>query len=505
MDRTSVRNSVGRPSEELLLRYAAIIEGSDDAIIGKTPGGIITSWNHGAEKMFGYKAEDVIGESILIIFPADRIEEEIMILEKVARGERVQHFETVRKRKDGSLLDVSVSISPLVDITGRIIGVSKIVRDNTAEARAAEALKLAEHRYKSTLDSMMEGCQLVGFDWRYIYVNEVAARQLDRKREELIGRKITDVFPGIERTGMFLALEQCVEQRVPAMLENSLMFEDWSTGWFKLRMEPAEEGVLILSIDVTQDKRNAEELERHRAHLEELVLERTASLEEANSELEAFSYSVSHDLRAPLRHIDSFAALLSGKIGSSLDDESAKYLSLIRSAAGEMAEMINALLEFSRNTRQAIVKSKVAIGELCNRVIIDLEEEIRGRKIDWKIGELPEVDADPRLMYLVVFNLISNAVKFSSAKERAEISIEHMPDGNENLFVIRDNGVGFDMKYSDKLFGVFQRLHRREDFRGTGIGLANVKRIISRHGGRTWAEAREGQGASFFFTLPSGS
>ncbi len=498
-----------KPSEELLLRYAAIIEGSDDAIIGKTPGGIITNWNPGAERMFGYKAEEAIGESILIIFPADRVDEEIEILQRIAKGERINHYDTVRKRKDGSLIDVSVSSSPIIDSSGRIIGVSKIVRDLTESnrirnemMRARESLRDAQDRYRAALDHLLEGYQIIGFDWRYVYVNDAAAAQGKMRKEELLGRTMTEIYPGIENTEMFSALRRCIEGRLPSKMENFFVFPDGSSGWYNLIMEPVPEGAFILSVDITQEKKDAQELAKHREHLEELVRERTAELAEANKELEAFSYSVSHDLRAPLRHIDGFARLLSNRVNSLLDGESKRYLQTIVSSSRQMGTLIDGLLEFSKTGRTEIAKSRVAVRVLVDRAIVDLGKETEGRIIDWEIGPLPEVEADYQMLYLAILNLLSNAVKYTGGRERAMIEVNHKREGKEDIFRISDNGVGFEMKYGDKLFGVFQRLHSFEEFEGTGIGLANVRRIISRHGGRTWAEGKVDEGATFYFSLP---
>ena len=222
-----------------------------------------------------------------------------------------------------------------------------------------------------------------------------------------------------------------------------------------------------------------------------------------NKELEAFSYSVSHDLRAPLRHIAGLAGLLSTRIEAALDQESKKYFDSVKSACREMWALIDDLIDFSRNARVEIVKSKVSSRAIFGRAKVALEAETRGREIEWNLGPLPEIEADPRLLYLVVLNLLSNAVKYSSKKEKAVIAIQHSKVDDEDIFVVRDNGVGFDMKYVDRLFGVFQRLHDAKEFKGTGIGLANVRRIVSRHGGRAWAEGKVGEGASFYFSLPS--
>lgn len=238
------------------------------------------------------------------------------------------------------------------------------------------------------------------------------------------------------------------------------------------------------------------------AALERRVCERTAELESANRELEAFSYSVSHDLRAPLRHIDGFAELLTQSVGSTLSESDKRFLSLITSSVKQMTRLIDDLLDFSRMGRAELRRTQVNLQELLEKVIQELQPETAGRNIVWKKGFLPWVQADASLLRQVLSNLIFNAIKYTRPRDPAEIEIGCMSEADETVIFVRDNGVGFDMQYADKLFGVFQRLHSQEDFEGTGIGLANVRRIVARHGGQTWAEAEIDKGATFYFSLP---
>jgi hypothetical protein len=236
--------------------------------------------------------------------------------------------------------------------------------------------------------------------------------------------------------------------------------------------------------------------------LEHQVRERTAQLEAANKELESFSYSVSHDLRAPLRHIDSFANLLR-QSEPSLSAKGKHYLDVVSGAAKRMTQLIDDLLNFSRNSRAEMRRAPVNLRQMVDELIQRLRLETEGRNILWKIGDLPTVPADSALLQQVFSNLLLNAVKYSRQRNPAEIEVgcRHDSPGEFTVFV-HDNGAGFDMTYVDKLFGVFQRLHREDEFEGTGIGLANVRRIITRHGGRTWAEGKVDAGATFYFTLP---
>lgn len=227
-------------------------------------------------------------------------------------------------------------------------------------------------------------------------------------------------------------------------------------------------------------------------------------LEAANKELEAFSYSVSHDLRAPLRHIDGYASLLSKSVGDTLNEKAMRYLQTISDSAKQMGQLIDDLLVFSRMGRQEMLHTTVNLDQLIKTILYDLRLDLQGREISWTIDTLPEVPGDPAMLRQVFVNLISNAIKFTGTRPIAKIAIglDRKSAGEITVFV-RDNGVGFDMQYLDKLFGVFQRLHRADEFEGTGIGLANVRRIVHRHGGRVWAEGIPDQGATFFVTLPT--
>ena len=248
----------------------------------------------------------------------------------------------------------------------------------------------------------------------------------------------------------------------------------------------------LIHHDITNRRRVAGELQR-----------RGELLQAANKELEAFSYSVSHDLRAPLRHIDGYAALLSKTAGEALNDKARRYLETISASAKQMGQLIDDLLVFSRMGRQEMLHSTVNLNQLAKTVIHDLRLDLQDKTISWTISSLPDVPGDPAMLRQVFMNLLTNAVKFTATRPtpRIEIGAIRNTPGEVTVFV-RDNGVGFDMQYVNKLFGVFQRLHRNDEFEGTGIGLANVRRIIHRHGGRPWAEGALDQGATFYFTLP---
>ena len=756
-------------ADELQLRLAAIVNSSDDAIIGKTLNGIITSWNPGAEKVFGYPAAETIGQPMLMLFPPDRADEERQILTRVARGESVKHFETGRVRKDGKRINVSVTISPVTGPEGKIVGASTIARDITERKLAEEKLRASEESFRTMANSISQLAWIAqpdgfifwynqrwfdytgttpqpmeGWDWQSVHDPQIlpsvmaqwtaaiAAGQLFEMEFPLRGadgifrRFLTRALPlkdadgkvvqwfgthtdvdelkrvedslreseanmaEAQRIGHFgsweldriepenhhanplrwsdevfrifgvkpsafgatyeaflAAVHPADRERVEAAhvrawlgeenlnLQHRVVRPDGTVRWVRELAElkhddsgrvtrltgtvlditerkqaeaslresqalyhslveqlpvgvfrknaegryvfvnsffvgirgetpemflgklprelPPHEGVFVaqatrhheqimrtgrslevideyrhmdgrmlffqvvkspvfdpdgkiigsqgILFDVTARKNAEDEVRRLNAELEQRVIERTAELEAANKELEAFSYSVSHDLRAPLRAVNGFAGIVLEDFGPLLPDAGRKHLERIRNGGQQMGKLIDDLLAFSRLNRQPLDRVAVDAARLVQETLDDLKPQREGREIDLRIGALPPCHGDPSLLKQVWMNLLANAIKYSRGRVPAVIEIGCERKAGENIYFVRDNGAGFDMQYAHKLFGVFQRLHRADEFEGTGVGLAIVQRIIHRHGGRVWAEAVENQGATFYFTL----
>ncbi len=310
------------------------------------------------------------------------------------------------------------------------------------------------------------------------------------------------------------ALEIIQNQGIPAAIQNGIWVGETALLGGDGREIPVSQMIIAhkatdgsleyfstIMRDISALKAVEAEVRQLNAELEERVIQRTEQLQAANKALEAFSYSVSHDLRAPLRAIVGFARMMQEDYGKQLDTEANRYLKIMRENAKRMGELIDDLLNLSRLDRKEISRQPVLFNEIIQQVLSDLASDLQGRQIEFAIADLPICQADPSLLKQVWINLLSNAIKYTRYKSPAYIQVGYELMDGEGVYFIRDNGAGFDMQYADNLFGVFQRLHREQDFAGTGIGLAIVQRIIQRHGGRIWAEAAIDRGATFYFTL----
>ncbi|HEU5125891.1 MAG TPA: ATP-binding protein [Verrucomicrobiae bacterium] len=376
--------------------------------------------------------------------------------------------------------------------------------------RAAKALQSSEERYRSLVEISPDAL-FVQTDDKIVFINSAGVRLFDDGDVNMVlGKSAVEFFHPDERAEIRERLRVLLKEQKPMPFsEYRVRRPDGSLVEVEMAAEPltfeGRRSAQVIVHEISDRKLAEAEIRRLNLELEQRVNERTAELEAANKELEAFSYSVSHDLRSPLRHIEGFVEIFRATKAENLDAEAQEYLKTIADSAKQMGRLIDDLLAFSRTARAELRKTRMNLNEMVQNVLRELSLEMAGREIEWKIGSLPQAEGDANLIHQVLSNLIRNALKYTRRRKPARIEIGSVSDPSAITIFVRDNGVGFDMKYAHKLFGVFQRLHRASDFEGTGIGLANVRRIVNRHGGRAWAEGEIDAGATFYFTLPKNS
>jgi PAS domain S-box-containing protein len=628
-----------RRLEEQQALFASLVNSSGDAILSKTLDGVITSWNRGAQTLFGYTAAEAIGENIMILVPPELRGEEVAIRARLRQGEIVETFETRRVRKDGSIANITITASPIRNADGVVVGASNISHDIGERLDNERKLKGERTMLRTLIDNIPEYIYVKDANSLHIINNKAMVGLIGAESEsETLGKSSADFFGeqeartylnedkeilrsgtamvnfeestttrngeqkyllttkvpltdeqgqvigivGISRditqqkqteldlrtskyfleraqqaanvghwtlqagpattSKLYLSNEACrifeidpstfdgrlqsflafvhpkdlhnvnkamslaLVNQVAYSIDHRIVLRNGIEKWVHVQTEVTQgtnnDVPMLLGIlqDITERKKTEYEILSLNADLEKKVSERTAQLEAVNKELEAFSYSVSHDLRAPLRIIDGFATmLLEDSVG--LDERMGRNVRTIARNANRMGQLIDDLLNFSRLGRTQIKITDVNMRSLVEQVLEEFQaaDIIKNTKIDLK--EIIAAQGDGSLIKQVWVNLLSNAIKYSSRKEHPTVEVGMVNDALSPTWYVKDNGAGFSMEYSSKLFGVFQRLHRQDEFDGTGVGLALVQRIIVRHGGKVWAESKVNEGATFFFTL----
>ena len=482
-----------RRSEENL---AVTLGSIGDAVMATDTAGCVTRLNPVAERLTGWAETEARGRPVAevfrIIHEETRAPAPIPVDEVLATGEiKGLSNHTALIARDGTERAIADSAAPIRDRDGRVLGVVLVFRDVTETRRVQQEL---DRFFSLSLDFLC----IASMDGYFKRVSPAVTDILGWTVEEFLARPYMEQIHPDDRAASTQEIERQTAGQKVMHFENRFQHKDGSWRVLSWRSMPQGDMMYATARDVTELKRTEEQIRQLNASL----LQRTVRLEAANAELEAFSYSVSHDLRAPLRHVQGYVEMLTREAQDQLSEKSRRYLETITAAAREMGELIDDLLAFSRMGRTEMQEATVDLIPLVEETRQGLEAAAGGRKIRWTIGALPLVRGDAAMLKQVLANLLGNAVKYTRLRATAEIEIgcAGVEEGRSILFV-RDNGAGFDMKYADKLFGVFQRLHRTDEFEGTGIGLASVRRIINRHGGRTWAEGRVDAGATFYFTL----
>jgi PAS domain S-box-containing protein len=611
------KNEAVDSEEESFL--ASIVRSSVSAITGIDLEGKIIYWNSGAEKTYGYKKEEVLGKSINILIP-DQKDEFGDFYSNYKTGKKTEQFESKRVRKDGKIIDVTITVSPIKNKAGELSGFSTISADITQKSQSSQ---YARNLIEASIDPFFT----IGIDGKITDVNQATVKVTGQGRGLIIGTDFSDYFTDPEKAktvysevfdkgtitdlpltlkgkdgelvevlcnasvyrdapgnaiGVFVAArdiseikkseESLIKSRIKLyqfkkffdlsvdmvciantsyeyeiispsfstvlgwdeseIMEKSLLalvheedlkateaeLEKLKTGatiseftnrlkckdgtykyfqWI-LSVDTLTEQIFGIARDYTKRKQAEEEIKKLNDDLQRNV----AELEVVNKELGSFSYSVSHDLRASLRAISGFTQLLSQKYQDKIDEEGRRLMSVVGNNAKKMGQLIDDLLSYSRLGKKEIQKTDIDTKELVDSLVQDLNKSGLNDKAKITVSALSPMKGDKSLMRQVFFNLLVNALKFSRPKPNPEIEIGSKTEGDENIYYVKDNGVGFDMKFYDKLFNVSQRLHSQEEFEGAGVGLAIASKIIGRHGGKIWAEGKVNEGATFYFSVP---
>jgi PAS domain S-box-containing protein len=485
-------------AEAVTRLLASIVESSDDAIISKDINGLVTSWNAGAARIFGYSSEEMIGKPVSVLAPPDRADEMTKILERIRKGERIEHYQTVRRAKNGQLLNISLTVSPIRDADGHIIGASKVARDVTREVRFARELAEQREHLRVMLQSIGDGVIATDDTGAVTYLNSVAEDLTRWRNTEAIGKPLQQVFRIIneESRHRLRSPAQAVlhEGRTLGLSNNTILIaKDGRERTIENNAAPIRNdlgiitGVVIIFRDVTEQ------------HAKKKLEHQAEELRRVNDELSRFAYIVSHDLREPLRNISIFSELVASHSQDRPHVQTA--VKNIVDGVHRMGGLLQALLDFSRiGGGEQTPTQTCDMNEILQAALTNLRTQIQETEAEITSDPLPSIPGHETQLLQLLQNLISNAIKYRSSAPPS-IQIHVKPHEHEFVFSVRDNGIGIDSKHHESIFGIFKRLHNK-DIPGTGVGLAICSKVVEIHGGHLWVESQRGKGSEFFFTLP---
>lgn len=480
-------------------RNEMILNSTGEGIYGTDVDGNILFINPSAAKMLGFETQELIGENSHQLFHHTRADgspypvEECPLRKSLKQGQVYRGEEEVFWTRDGNRFEVEHVNTPLID-NGKVVGAVVVFRDITESKKAKKAVRSANAYNRSLIEASLDPLVTISREGKITDVNQATEKVTGHSRDKLIGTDFSNYFTEPEkaqagyqkvfREGLVQDFELGIRHQdgpVTSVLYNASLYTDESGDVV---------GVFAAARDITELKQAQEQKQR------------VAEVEAANRDLEAFSYSISHDLRAPLRAIDGFTRIIVDDYRDRLDEEGRRLLNVVRDNAQKMGDLIDDILSLSRLGHQQIKPSEIDMKKLAQSTFEELRATAPERKIILKVKNPPPAHGDRALIKQMMSNLLGNAIKFTGNEETAVIEVGGSRESGECSYYVKDNGAGFDMQYADKLFGIFQRLHTDEEFEGTGVGLSIVQRIVQRHGGRVWAEGKVDEGATFYFTLP---
>ena len=478
-------------------RMATVVRDSNDAITIQDFEGNIIAWNKGAAQMYGYSEEEALQMNIDLLTPSGKLAEQRDFIRRLIAGETITSFETQRLTKNRSVLDVWLTVTKLMDDDGKPVGLASTERDITTRKRAVEEMVVAsEIRYRRLFETAKDGILILDAETGMVVdVTPFLIKLLGFSHQQFLGKKVWELgfFKDIvANQANFAELQQKEYMRY----ENKPL--ETSDGR-RIEVEFISNVYLIGKKKVIQC--NVRDISE-RKHIEKELASAMENVQRSNKDLEQFAYIASHDLQEPLRMVSSYTQLLAERYGEQLDDKAKKYIEYAVNGAIRMQRLINDLLTYSRINTQGGAPQPTDSHSVLGEALRNLSAAIEESRAIVANDDLPMVRADASQLMQVFQNLIANAIKFRRADDAPRIHVSAKDLGHEWCFLVKDNGIGNDSKYAEKIFVIFQRLHTLQEYPGTGIGLAMCKRVVERHGGRIWFESELNKGSTFYFTLP---